>query len=55
MPKILGKLTLGDKPCRVKISEWFIPNPLTLTKVHPSRNLGIGLSSNRSFSGPPGS
>lgn len=55
IPRIRGNFTVSDSPLRVKISEWLIPNPLTLTRLQPGFNYGRGTSWYISFSGPPDS
>lgn len=55
IPRIRGNFTVSDSPLRVKISEWLIPNPLTLTRLQPGFNCGRGTSWYISFSGPPDS
>lgn len=42
IPRIRGNLTVGDKPFRVKISEWLIPKPLTFTRDQPGLTVGVG-------------
>ena len=54
MPKIRGKVTDGEKPLRVKISEWLTPKPRTVINVQPGLTVGVGTSVYSSTSGPPG-
>lgn len=54
MPRMRGKLTPGEWPCRVKSSERFSPKASTRISTSPGCGCGIGRRSMRSTSGPPG-